>query len=176
MRLIFILLLLTSAAVQAQPYRVSDKATLKLVAGKEAFQATLTNTHTRPLAVLALSGRWCHHWNVAVRDGSGQDYGLLVPPGPAFMPAPGRFRVLKPGEAMTATFKFSEFVRVNRQTDTMETLKKPVMCNVAYTFEASRDLDIVTRRNLEGSGLGPEWSKLFGQADFLSPIKASLKL
>lgn len=176
MRLIVILLLLTATAVEAQSYRTSDKATLKLVAVKGGFQATLTNTHTRPLAVLALSGRWCHHWNVRVRDGSDQDYGLLVPPGPAFMPSPERFRVLKPGEAMTATFKFSDFVRVNRQTDTMETLKKPVMVSVAYTFDASRDLDIVTRLNREGSGLAPEWSKLFGQADFLSPVKASLKL
>jgi hypothetical protein len=176
MRLVIFLLLLATGAIQAEPYRVSDKATLRLVAVKDGFKATLTNTHTRPLAVLPLSSGWCHHWDVKVRDGSGQEYGLLVPPGPAFMPTPDGFRVLKPKEALTATFAFSSFLRVNRQTDTVEKLKSPASVSVAYTFDPGPGLRAAPRSSQEQPGFGKEWTKLFSQADFLKPLLTSLKL
>lgn len=170
-----ILLLLLTLAVQAQPYGTSNKATLRLASVKGGFKATLLNGHSRPLAVLGLHSGWCDHWNVKVRDRSGNEFGLVVPPGPAFMPEPGRFRVLKPKESVSATFKFSDFTRVNRKTDTLESLKDPAGVTVEYTFEPARDLDMATRMSPNQKGFGPEWNELFGKADFLSPVKASLK-
>ena len=181
--LTFLLLMLAGpATAQKQRWRSSDKASLKIAKAPGGFKVTLTNLQARPLAVLPLSSAWCHGWNVRVADGLGNEHGLIVPPGAAFMPAPDRFRILQPKESMTVTFKFADFSRVNRQTDKLEALNVPATIRVGYVFQAAQELRWVSQRSslppeaAVKSSFGPEWTPLFEKADFLAPLQASLKV
>lgn len=166
-KLLFGLLLTLSA--RAHPWKTSDKARLELAGAKDGFRLTLTNVGQRPLALVPPSGRWCHGWSVVVKDGAGESFGMMVPPGPAFLAEPQRFTQLAPQQTLTVSYRFADFLRVNRKTDKMEYLKAPALAEVGYTLQP--DQELAHAFSLEG----PAWTRLFHQADFLTPVSASLK-
>jgi hypothetical protein len=189
--LLLICLGMTALAATAEPYTTTTEAKLFLATVDKGFKATLVNSGGQALAVLPLSSTWCHHWEVKVFDGAGNEYGLTVPPGPAFMASPESFRILKPGQTMSATFKFKDFYRVDRQTDTVVPLQQPRRAQVQYTFQASHDLTTALSRQTSqptASTSGPPashpssqdaiktWPALFKRASFLLPLKATLEL
>lgn len=177
--------LLTTVA-PAESWTTSDKAKLEIKKAPAGFQVTLTNQQKKPLAVVPISSGWTHCWKVVVKDAQGKEYGLVVPPGPAFMTEPGRFTLLQPGKSMSARYKYKDFVRVNRQTDTVESLKKPAEVQVAYTFQPQDELKFGLRFAsppvVQGGEPDPQvkeiqkaWDNLFAKADFLLPLSSSLK-
>lgn len=51
------------------------------------FRVTLTDQQN-PLAAVPINSGWTYCWKVVVKDAQGNEYGLVVPPGPAFMADP----------------------------------------------------------------------------------------
>jgi hypothetical protein len=166
------------------PWRTSNQARLQVNQVPGGFQLTLTNTQRRPLALLPPSSGWCHGWEVRVQDRAGQDYGLMIPPGPAFMAEPSRFRVLQPQETLTVSYRFGDFSRVNRKTDSLERLTQPAVAEVAYVLQPNQELTQATQRGSlappvqgqSGQPLDKSWTQLFQKTDFLTPLRTRLKL
>lgn len=188
MRGLAVIFLVLTTVATAEPWTTSDKARLEILKTTGGFQVRLTNLQSRPLAVVPPRGTWTHMWNVTVVDKAGREYGLLVPPGPAFLAEPDRFTLLDPNKSLSARFKFADFIRVDRATDTTEKLKSPAQVRVAYTFEPATELGH-SMRMLEGptsvqdpkpnpelQKLKKAWKRLFTQADFLKPMSAGKKL
>jgi len=107
----------------------------------------------------------------------------MVPPGPAFMAEPSRFRVLQPKETLTVSYRFDNFSRVNRKTDSLERLTQPATVEVAYVLQPDQELTQATQRGSlaapgqgqSGQPLDKAWTQLFQNADFLTPLRARLK-
>lgn len=157
-------LILSTVSVLAQsPWTSSDQARLSVRAATGGFTVTLTNVGKRPLAVLPMSSHWTHHWSVRVADREGHDHGLLVPPGPAFMPEPKRFSMLMPGESLSATHQYRDFSHLDRATGQTVALSRPARVIVRYTLDPKVELTRV--------GDPKSWVPLFTKADFLLPCQ-----
>lgn len=174
------LLLVLSGPAVASPWRTSNRAKLELSKVGDGFRLTLTNTQKRPLAVVPPASHWRHGWDVKVTDRQGEVYGLMVPPGPAFMAEPGCFQVLQSQQKITVNYRFADFLRVDRKTDSHVMLKEQDMVEVAYVIVPDQELTRATQRSFVNAdplkSVPSPWAKLFSQADFLVPVQARLKL
>lgn len=181
-RVAALLLCLLILPAWAGAWKTSTAAQLSIKPKADGFIVSCKNTGSQTLAVLPLSSHWCHGWSIKVFDDKGREYGLVVPPGPAFMAEPDRFHLLKPKRVMRANFKYAGFSRVERSTDTIVSLKKPARIEVKYTMDPDTELANAMRimqpmtPNSEPPKPNPAWQKLFKEAVFLAPIGGSLKI